>query len=64
MRLERDKKFLLTFGQMSFQWKTDDITDDSETNSVLFMSMCNLIRFVKYYDSYTSPVFICINRTG
>ena len=33
MRLERDKKIPLTFGQMSFQWKTDDITDDSETNS-------------------------------
>ena len=58
MRLERDKKFPLAFGQMSFQWKTDDITDDSETNSFLFMSMFNLIRFVKYYDSYTSPVFI------
>ena len=33
MRLERDKKIPLTFGQMSFQCKTDDITDDSETNS-------------------------------
>ena len=58
MRLERDKKIPLTFGQMSFQWKTDDITDDSETNSYFFMSMFNLIRFEKCYVSYTSLVLI------
>ena len=77
MRLERDKKIPLTFGQMSFQCKTDDITDDSETNSyfvyvnVQSHKISKILGFIHkscFYSHVIPYIYLsysrfCINRT-